>query len=136
MWRSNGEGELYTYLPMVSGWEANQKQCKVAPYSECNPTYGASVGRGSFKFARGAWTTVSQRVKLNDVGSNNGEMELVVNGKSVINVSGLKFRDSSSGKFRGLQVQSFFGGSDSSWASPQDQDVHFADFSVAITKEF
>ena len=27
-----------------------------------------------------------------------------------------------------------FVGSDSSWASPTDQDVYFADFSVAITE--
>ncbi len=27
-------------------------------------------------------------------------------------------------------------GSDSSWATPKDQDVFFSDFSVAITKKF
>lgn len=111
MWRTNGMGEIYSYLPdyEVDGYAANKKVCDVAPLSECNPTYGASVGRGSFTFPTGEWTTVSQRVKLNDVGQANGEMQLFVNGKSVINVSGIILRDSDAGRHRGIQMQTFFG---------------------------
>ncbi|KAJ7577462.1 polysaccharide lyase family 14 protein [Mycena floridula] len=136
MFRTDGAGELYTYLPdyEVAGFEANKKVCNVAPESDCNPTYGASVGRGSFKFATGAWTTVSQRVRLNDAGQANGQLQLFVNGKSVINVSGLKITDSSAGRLRGMQMQTFFGGSTFDFASPQDQDAYFSDFSVAITE--
>lgn len=112
MWRTNGEGELYTYLPSYEnpGFEANRILCNVAPSSYCNPTYGASVGRGAFDFKSGQWNTVSQRVRLNDVGQSNGELELFFNGKSVINVGGLKFRDNAQGRFHGLQAQTFFGG--------------------------
>ena len=108
MWRSGAEGELYTYLPPSFG--ANKAVCNVAPSSDCNPTYGASVGRGSFSFAKGGWTTVSERVRLNDVGKSNGEIQLFVNGKSVINVSGLVLRNSAAGRIRGMQFQTFFGG--------------------------
>ena len=108
MWRANAQGELYTYLP--PGFDANNRVCNVAPSSDCNPTYGASVGRGSFNFAKGGWTTVSERVKLNDVGKSNGEIQLFVNGKSVINVNGLVLRDSAAGRIRGMQFQTFFGG--------------------------
>ncbi|KAJ7785841.1 hypothetical protein B0H16DRAFT_1354704 [Mycena metata] len=134
MWRTNGMGELYTYLPdyEVAGFAANKGVCDIAPLSECNPTYGASVGRGSFTFPTGQWTTVSQRVQLNDVGQANGELQLWVNGKSVINVSGLILRDSSSGRHRGIQMQTFFGGSEATWASPKTQSSYFSDFSVAI----
>jgi len=136
MWRTDGQGELYTYLPSPenAGFEANQKLCTVAPRSECNPTYGASVGRGAFDFKSGQWNTVSQRVRLNDVGQSNGELELFFNGKSVINVSGLKFRNNAQGRFRGLQAQTFFGGSTPNYASPKSQDTWFSDFSVAILK--
>ena len=136
MWRAQGEGEFYTYLPpyTIPEFAANKKQCTVAPASDCNPTYGASVGRGSFKFATGKWTTVSERVKLNSVGKADGEIQLFVNGKSVINVSGLILRDSAAGKMRGLQMQTFFGGSKIQFASPKAQDVYFSDFSVAITE--
>ena len=107
MWRSGGAGEFYTYFPPNA---ANDKQCSVAPESKCNPTYGASVGRGAFMFATGKWTTVSERVRLNTVGKADGEIELFVNGGRVINVQGLVLRDSDSSKFRGIMMQTFFGG--------------------------
>lgn len=130
MWRTDGAGELYTYLP--PSYSANDNVCDVPPYSTCNPTYGASVGRGSYTFKTGAWNTVTQRVKLNDVGSQNGELQLYVNGNSVINVGGLVLRDSSAGKIWGIQMQSFFGGSTSDYASPKTQNAYFKDFTTAI----
>ncbi|TFK16403.1 hypothetical protein FA15DRAFT_650902 [Coprinopsis marcescibilis] len=131
MWRTAGAGELYTYLP--PGFSANDHLCTIPPFSECNPTYGASVGRGSFQFVTGGWTVVSERVRLNDPGTPNGEIELFVNGVSVINVGGLVLCDASGyGKFRGIQGQTFFGGSSKQWASPKDQGIYFADFSVSI----
>jgi len=132
MWRTDGAGEVYTYLP--PDYAANQAVCDVAPFSTCNQVYGASVGRGSFKFATGGWTTISERVRLNDVGQTNGEIQLFVNGESVINVGGLVLRDSDAGRIRGMQMQTFFGGSDQSWASPVSQDTYFSDFSVAVTE--
>ncbi|KAH9939572.1 hypothetical protein B0H21DRAFT_32694 [Amylocystis lapponica] len=132
MWRKNGMGELYTYLP--PGKPGNTNVCDVPPFSTCNDVYGASVGRGSFTFASGQWTTVSQRVRLNDVGQANGELELFANGKSVVNVGGLTLRDSADGRIYGIQAQTFFGGSTSAWASPKDQNTYFSDLSVAITE--
>ncbi|GLB35532.1 hypothetical protein LshimejAT787_0210970 [Lyophyllum shimeji] len=136
MWRGEGAGEFYTYLPPFTDprFAANKKQCNVPPLSDCNPTYGASIGRGSFHFPTGQWTTVSERVRLNDVGQANGELELFVNGKSVVNVGGLVLRDSSAGRIRGIQMQTFFGGSHPDFASPKDQNAYFSDFSVAITE--
>ncbi len=108
MWREKGAGEFYTYLP--PSFKENQKVCNIPPKSECNPTYGASVGRGAFTFPTGSWLAVSQRIRLNDVGEANGELELFVNGASVINASGLVLRDKDAGKMRGIQMQTFFGG--------------------------
>jgi len=133
MWRTGGLGELYTYLP--PSFSANKAVCDVAPMSTCNDVYGASVGRGSFNWKAGSWNTVSQRVRLNDVGKSNGELELFANGKSVINVGGLVLRNADSGRIQGIQMQTFFGGSTNDWASPRDQDTYFADFSVAITEK-
>ncbi|THH30817.1 hypothetical protein EUX98_g3366 [Antrodiella citrinella] len=132
MWREDGAGEFYTYLPPK--YDANKGVCDVAPFSTCNSVYGASVGRGSFTFKTGAWTTISERVRLNDDGQSNGEIQLFVDGQSVINVGGLVLTDSSAGRIRGIMMQTFFGGSTSDYATPKDQDVYFADFSVAITE--
>ncbi|KAH8100339.1 hypothetical protein BXZ70DRAFT_184907 [Cristinia sonorae] len=134
MWRTNGAGELYTYLP--PDFSENQAVCDIPPFSTCNDVYGASVGRGSFTWKTGARTAVAQRVRLNDAGVANGELELFVDGKSVVNVGGLIIRNDPAGRIRGMQFQTFFGGSDASWASPEDQKAFFSDFSVAITETF
>lgn len=114
MWREEGKGELYTYLP--PSFPANDKVCSIPPYSECNPAYGASVGRGSWYFTPGRWVTVAERVRLNDAGpgedggAQNAEIEVFADGVSVVSVSGLVLRRSNQGLFRGIMVQSFFGG--------------------------
>ena len=109
IWRTGGAGEMYTYLPR--SFSANLAQCRVPPFSTSNPTYGTSVGRGSFFFQPGDWTSVVQRMRLNDAGQENGELEVIVNGQSKINVSGLVLRSSEAGRIRGMQIQTFFGGS-------------------------
>lgn len=108
MWRREGAGELYTYLPPSAA--ENKAVCSVAPESDCNDVFGASVGRGSFTFTPGKRTTIGQRVKLNDVGKANGELELFVDGKSMFTVPGLVLRTAGAGRIRGIQMQTFFGG--------------------------
>lgn len=66
-----GQGELYTYLPPTDN--NTSLLLAIPPKSIRNPDYGFSVGRGSFNFTAGAWNTVSERVRLNDVGVENGE---------------------------------------------------------------
>ena len=108
MWRTDGAGELYTYLP--PDYVENEAVCDIPPFSTCNDVYGASVGRGAWTFATGNRTTIAQRVRLNDAGVANGELEVFVGGTSLINVGGLILRDSDDGRIRGLQMQTFFGG--------------------------
>jgi hypothetical protein len=108
MWRQEGQGEMYNYLPPNA--TANRVQCNVAPFSTCNPTYGASVGRGSFNFEAGQWTTVTQRIRLNSPQKTDGELEIFVNGESKVHVSGLVFRSCDRNRIRGIQMQTFFGG--------------------------
>jgi hypothetical protein len=96
-------GEMYTYLPPYTNapFKANQKICTLKN-SECNPKYGASIMRGSFKFQPGKWTTVAQRIKLNTAGHADGELELFVDGKSTIKVTGVILTASNKGRIRGL----------------------------------
>jgi hypothetical protein len=69
---------------------------------------GYLVGRGAFTFPTGEWVTLAQRVKLNDVGSSNGEQELFVNGVSTINLTGLEISVESDTKIYGIMAQTFF----------------------------
>ncbi|TFK22692.1 polysaccharide lyase family 14 protein [Coprinopsis marcescibilis] len=127
MWRSGGNGELYAYVPP----NQNKALCK-----EGTCEYGMSIGRGNFKFPTNQWVTVAERIRLNDVGQKNGEMELYFDGQSRIKVTNAVLRTKSAGKIRGIFFESFFGGSDASWATPKNQDIFIADLSVAITQTF
>lgn len=107
MWRAAGAGEFYVYLP--PDFPENQKMCG-QPNNDCNDEYGTSIGRGNFHFVAGQRVIVSERVKLNDPGQANGEIEMWFNGQSVIQASGLKFSGTDAGRIRGIQMQTFFGG--------------------------
>ena len=153
MFRKEGGGELYAYVPQnTENANALANATPKTPDVPPNDEYGTSVGRRSFTWKTGAWTHVAQRVKLNTVGQANGEMEIFIDGKSTIRVTGLKLRTSNSNKVRGMVIQTFFGGEysfsyvvvfaaflmvsslghDSTWASPKKQRSYFKDFTAAI----
>jgi len=130
MWRENGVGELYAYLPLS---DSNSSQLlKVPPKSIQHPDYGFSVGRGSWSFDAGKWYTIAQRVKLNTPGREDGEVEIYINGQPVMYSGGLTFRESRESHVQGLHFQTFFGGHSSDWASPKTQRAWFAHVSGAI----
>jgi Polysaccharide lyase 14 len=108
MWRENGLGELYAYLPQRTS--NTVAFANTPPKTVSNEAYGNSVGRGAFTWATDEWTHVAQRVKLNDIGSVNGEIEVYANENSVIKVTGLTFRTDQKSLVRGAQIQTFFGG--------------------------
>lgn len=60
--------------------------------SFCNADYGMSIGRGSFKFLPGRWTTVQQTVVLNTPGKSDGIFVLNVNGRHVLQRNDLVYR--------------------------------------------
>ena len=65
-----GAGELYTYLPITQKNE--DVLSKVPPQFIKKDPFGFEVGRGAWTFPKGAWTTIAERVKLNDPGKTNG----------------------------------------------------------------
>ncbi|PPQ78581.1 hypothetical protein CVT26_005321 [Gymnopilus dilepis] len=141
----DGVGELYAYLPLTAD-NATQLSA-VPPRSMPNSDYGFSVGRGAFRLdhAIGNWVTIAFRIKMNGVDSKDGkndlippcpltgEVEIWVDGNSVIKVEGLTIRTSDSGRIKGMHFQTFFGGCHGKdWASPKDQRAWFADVTGAI----
>ncbi|KAG0694767.1 polysaccharide lyase family 14 protein [Suillus ampliporus] len=132
MWRRDGKGEIYTYLPMN---ETNTNALlAVPPYSKVNPDHGISIGNGAWIFEPGVWTTIAERVKLNDIGRADGELQLWINGVCVIHAKGLIFREDETSNIKGMHFQTFFGGHESDWASPKDQRAWFSDVSGAIIR--
>ncbi|KAI0333233.1 hypothetical protein GY45DRAFT_1368496 [Cubamyces sp. BRFM 1775] len=132
MWRDLGDGELYAYLPQAE--RNTERLLEVPPRSIQQPDYGFSVGRGAWRFPSGRWTRITERVRLNDLGEQNGEIEVFIDGNSVLLATGLVLRtqEGPDARMQGLHLQTFFGGSSPEWASPKTQRAWFANVSGAI----
>lgn len=111
MWRRDGQGEVYAYLPT-------------------SETYGTSIGRGAWQFQPGIWYKLEQELSLNTPGLTDGEIRIWVNDSLVIEHQGVTFRTVDSLQIDGILFSTFFGGGDPSWATPQDTYVDFANFAV------
>ncbi|MBT9313501.1 polysaccharide lyase [Leptothoe kymatousa] len=112
MWRQNGQGEVYAHLPT-------------------SQNYGTSLGLGTWQFLPGTWYRIDQEVRLNHPKRADGYLRLWVNGDLVVNQAGVGFRTTRSLKIDGIFFSTFFGGGDSSWATPQATYVDFADFAIS-----
>ncbi|KAJ7585070.1 hypothetical protein C8J56DRAFT_949795 [Mycena floridula] len=115
MWRADGAGELYAYLP-----SANQDLpiCE----NKCDVKFGASIDRGAWSFKAGDWTTIMEEVT---VGNGSASIKVSVNGKQKIQVDNLVLP----GSIRGAMVHTFFGGSSRpDFQSPKDQKAFFRNF--------
>ncbi|MEM9002365.1 MAG: polysaccharide lyase [Cyanobacteria bacterium P01_F01_bin.86] len=111
MWRQDGDGEVYAYLPTSEG-------------------YGTSIERGAWQFEPGDWYRIEQEVKLNHPDRSDGEIRVWVNDELVIEQRNLQFRTVDSLKIDGIFFSTFFGGGDSSWSTPEDTHIDFANFEV------
>ena len=111
MWRRDGQGEVYAYLPT-------------------SETYGTSIERGAWRFQPGIWYKLRQDIRLNTPDRADGEIQLWVNDTLVIEQTDLIFRTVDSLQIDGIFFSTFFGGGDVSWATPQDTSIDFANFSV------
>jgi hypothetical protein len=113
MWRADGNAEIYAYLPTSSD-------------------HGTSLGRGCWQFTPGAWTTLRQRVELNTPGHDNGRITVWQDDNLVLDHTGLRFRTTDQLRIEGLFFSTFFGGDDTTWATPTDQHTDFTDFTVIV----
>ncbi|KZT70961.1 polysaccharide lyase family 14 protein [Daedalea quercina L-15889] len=125
MWRTDADGEVYAYVL------ESKKFCD-SPNVICNDDgYGTSIDRGAFSFEAGAWNRVTMLVRLNNpVNQANGQVMLYYNNVQAIVLSNLQFRSSSNVNIGGLFFSTFFGGSDSSWATPNTTYTYFRDFQM------
>jgi len=119
MWRTSGEGEVYAYIP------TSNNLCSDSDII-CNSDFGISISRGSFTFASGAWNRVTLLVQLNNpTDVANGNVMLYFNDALAISHQGLQLRKNSSLSANGMYFSTFFGGSDSSWATPNTTHTYY-----------
>ena len=112
MWRENGLGEIQMYIPN-------------------NTKYGTDEGLGSFKLAIGNWNSLEQEIVLNTPKKNDGKIVVWLNGKEVFRDDHVVYRTTDSLKIDSIFFSTFFGGHDSSWATPVATSIDFAGFTVS-----
>lgn len=130
MWRKNGAGEAYLYVPEGKQAEdfctffppciTNADGCNV-----CNYKAGVSFGRGSFHFQRGAWNKVTMTMRLNTPTEKNGMLRVKFNNEEVIRYNKMNWREFENVFVEGVEFSTWFGGSDETWGPPYDTNVMF-----------
>ncbi|MFN3402473.1 MAG: polysaccharide lyase [Cytophagaceae bacterium] len=114
MWRKDGAGELYAYLPT-------------------SDIHGTSIGRGNWTFEPGKWYCMEQCVILNKPGKANGKIKIWVNEKLILSVDNVLFRTTDKLKIEGIFFSTFFGGGDVSFATKQTAYAYFGKFALSTS---
>lgn len=109
IWKEQGVGAMYAYLPSSQTW-------------------GTAIGRGAWVFTVGQWQTLEQLVQLNTPGRADGAISIWHNGQLVVTQSGLVFRLDRRLKVDGLLFSTFFGGNNASFATPVNTNIQFRNF--------
>jgi hypothetical protein len=95
------------------------------------PGYGGVYGSGStipgLVIKTGEWHTVTERIVVNDLGKNNGIVEIYLDGKLYSRRTDYTFRTVEELKINLLSFVSFFGGGAES-AAVNDMNFYFDDF--------
>jgi len=115
MWRTDGMGEAYVYMPSSQQW-------------------GSSLGRGNFTFKKGDWNCVEQEVVLNTPGQLDGVIRVWHDEKLAYENTKILYRTVPSLKIEGVFFSTFFGGGDPSWAPPADTHADFAMFATGPSR--
>ncbi|KAL8569693.1 hypothetical protein ACOMHN_005810 [Nucella lapillus] len=123
MWRSHGDSEVYAYIP-----EHQESSLCHDSHNHCNPDYGTSLGRGSWRFKACEWQTITQRLTLNTLGHLNGRVQVWYNNHQVLDIHNLNIRTHGDLRIEGIFFSTFFGGSDHTWAPTTDCYTYFKNF--------
>ncbi|KAJ8463817.1 hypothetical protein ONZ45_g17452 [Pleurotus djamor] len=124
MWRRSGHGEAYLYVPR------SNNICSDRSF-QCNDDFGISVSRGSFVLTAGRWHRITIVAQLNNpTNVANGNFLVYFNDDEVIRQEKLQFRSADSLHINGFFFSTFFGGSDSSWATPVTTHTYYRNITL------
>ena len=127
MWRRNGWGESYLYVPEGMQHETfcdHYPKCyKCQPCNFCNLDKGVSFGRGGFVFQKGEWNKIYMNITLNTPNVTDGILEVRHNGKRAIYYDKMNWRQTEEAKIEAVEFSTLFGGSYTSLGPPKDTYV-------------
>lgn len=127
MFRANGQGEVYAYIPK----EQDAGFCDRSDV-HCNFESGHSLGRGKWTFKKGQWQNIAQYVHLNTPGHHDGYIRVFLDGHNVFEINNLNLRNHANLLVDGILFSTFFGGGDSSWATPHSVYSYFRNFVLSM----
>lgn len=113
MWRRNGHLVQYLYYP--------------DQVSEYGTDFRYSLNQSDVYISDGMWHTIENRIKMNDPGKSNGVFEAWYDGRKVLSLDNVRYRDSYDYGIDLLRFTTYFGGHDESWAPKQNVEIHFDD---------
>lgn len=119
MWRRDGGIVQYVYHP-------DQPE-------DFGEDFSWNHGGVERRFQPGIWYEVKTRIVMNTPGQRNGILQSWLNGELALDVKTLRLRDRSDLSIDVLYFSTFFGGSDSSWASKGGK-IFFDDV-VVVSRE-
>lgn len=132
MWRNfdnpNGEprytANLIQYLKHpTSGFDGRGKQeDEIVAYDGGEPIVIES----------GRWYRITQLVKMNTPGRDNGRIKVWVDGDRVLDIRDLEFRTNEQLGIDAFYFSTFFGGGDATWAPSKDEVIYFDDFEITV----
>ena len=117
MWRTAGAVEQYTYHP-------DQPE----NYGDSMPWIGANGIQ--VRFEPGRWHQVEHEIRMNTPGLQDGWIRCRFDGEVVLERTGMRFRDVDDFAIDRLYFSTFFGGSNSDWATSDDEVIWFDDFEI------
>ncbi|KAM0754719.1 hypothetical protein T439DRAFT_352708 [Meredithblackwellia eburnea MCA 4105] len=142
MWRSNGTGEVYTYIPVYDGMTTGGLGASNITLGNTTlgkresdlerRAFGLSLGHSTFNFSTTGWNEVTQVIALNTdpgaVGPANGYLAMYHNGNLAFERADIVYRLNSSVLINQFFFSSFFGGSGSSFWASKGGFSYFKDF--------
>ena len=137
MWRREGAGEAYLYIPEGSQSEnfcgsgpGALPTCggSTLPCTECNYKAGVSFHRGSWFWKKGEWNRVRMTMGLNTPGRADGTLEVQIDGKVVLAFNEINWRNYDSERLiyvhAVLLVDRFVGGCTSVTTPQPTESLH------------
>ena len=125
MWWTNGEVEVNLYAPKSQPADLCNRDNIV-----CNWNCGHSLGRGTLRFQRGQWHTLTQYIQLSDPNQHNGVIKMWLDGVLAFQITDINTRAKDSIRIEKIFFSTFFGGSSSEYAPPADTTIFFKRFWV------
>jgi hypothetical protein len=119
MWRQGGKATLYLYhmdKPSTYGEDIDFVSNGVTQY-----------------FQKGKWHELTQRVRINDSGMKNGEIDVWMDKTLVVSKRNLRFVTNGAGVDT-MYFSTFFGGSGADWWPSTDAYAYFDDFIASTTR--